>query len=553
MIEWGLPGSDVRGPGGARPSPRRNERAEPTLPLASGKAQRWCIAQGANVQQVAAAAAKGRVKAGVLGRGLDVGTRRPRSATAPPRRGDAPDTSSPLLDQNRDQLHNPPPWVTHVPDNTPTSKEPMPVNNNTHDNDPAVGREMLQTLFAEYRDAKKADGLPRQKQAKLGRYERVSQLLESDRSDVRKVFIDINDITKPMESYAVLDLFAGAGGMTLGFQQAGLRPVASVEINDFASRTHRNNFPGCRHFSGDIHGFDPTSWLEGCEVDSIQVVVGGPPCQGFSVAGHRDPNDERNRLFYEFIRVVDEVKPWYVVMENVPGILTMQKGVVQEAIKDAFAEIGYPDMSVAILESASYGVPQIRPRAIFVANRYGLPNPFPAPRLAPDQYVAIEAAIEDLPEYTTIPEINHEWTKHSTAYMERIAGVPPGGSLYATFADAFKRQYPGLPSMTVKENHGGTHIHPHLNRVISAREMARLQTFPDSFIFDGPMKKAMWQIGNAVPPLLASCIANALIPYLNQVLAIERGESRVNPGIDSMAYGKQLELRQSQILSNGET
>jgi DNA (cytosine-5)-methyltransferase 1 len=176
---------------------------------------------------------------------------------------------------------------------------------------------------------------------------------------------------------------------------------------------------------------------------------------------------------------------------------------------------------VAILESAAYGVPQIRPRAIFIANRLGMPNPYPQSQLNQEEYKAIESAISDLPEYTPIPEINHEWTKHSREYMERLAQVPPGGSLYTKYVDAFKRQYPGKPSMTVKENHGGTHIHPYLNRVISAREMARLQTFPDSFIFEGSMKKAMWQIGNAVPPRLAECIGYALIPYLNDI-AINR-------------------------------
>jgi DNA (cytosine-5)-methyltransferase 1 len=235
------------------------------------------------------------------------------------------------------------------------------------------------------------------------------------------------------------------------------------------------------------------------------------------VAGKRDPNDPRNKLFYQFVRVVSEVRPWYVVMENVPGILTMQKGKVREAIIEAFAAIGYPDMSVAVLESAEYGVPQFRPRAIFIANRLGLPNPFPRPQLKPSEFFPIESAISDLPEYTPIPEINHEWTRHSKAYMERISKIGPGESLYPTYFDAFKRQYPGLPSMTVKENHGGTHIHPFLNRVISAREMARLQTFPDDFIFSGSMKKAMWQIGNAVPPRLSECIGLALKPYLQAI------------------------------------
>jgi DNA (cytosine-5)-methyltransferase 1 len=166
--------------------------------------------------------------------------------------------------------------------------------------------------------------------------------------------------------------------------------------------------------------------------------------------------------------LVAELQPWYVVMENVPGILTMKQGEVKESIFAAFEEIGYAAVSVAILESAAYGIPQIRPRAIFIANRFNLPNPFPLPQLTPDQYKPIESAIADLPEWERIPEINHEWTNHSAKYMERIAQVPPGGSLYKSYADAFKRQYPGKPSMTVKENHGGTHIHPYLNRVISA-------------------------------------------------------------------------------------
>lgn len=361
----------------------------------------------------------------------------------------------------------------------------------------------------------------KKKRAQLSRYNRIRCLHEHDQLDTAKQWVDIGQaFMSPSQQYHVVDLFSGAGGMSLGFQQAHFKPIASVEISEIASATHRRNFPRCRHFCGDIREFQPRAWLEECGSPCVHVVIGGPPCQGFSVAGHRDPGDERNKLFREFVRVVDELKPWYVVMENVPGILTMQGGTVKQAIKEAFSEIGYPGMSVAVLESATYGVPQIRPRAIFIGNRFELENPFPKPQLAPSEYIPIESAISDLPPYTPVPEINHEWTRHSPAYMERIAKVPPGGSLYESFFDAFKRQYPGLPSMTIKENHGGTHIHPHLNRVISAREMARLQTFPDSFVFEGPMKKAMWQIGNAIPPLLAKCIATALIPYLEQASSI---------------------------------
>ncbi|HYO62872.1 MAG TPA: DNA cytosine methyltransferase [Pyrinomonadaceae bacterium] len=367
-------------------------------------------------------------------------------------------------------------------------------------------------------DLPEVDKTTRAKKPKLGRYQRVMKLLQEEQ-DSYKVFVDFDDRRPSEKRFNFIDLFSGAGGMTLGFSDAGFEPVASVEVSSVASATHERNFPNCKHFCGNIVDFSPAEWL-GDNRDSIQLVVGGPPCQGFSVAGRRDPDDPRNILFKEFVRVVGEVQPWYVVMENVPGILTMQGGRVRKAITESFAEIGYPNVSVAILEAAQFKVPQIRSRAIFIANRFDMVNPFPKAQLEPKSYLPIESAISDLPAYTPLPEINHEWTKHSKEFMERISKVPPGGSLYESYFDAFKRQYPGLPSMTIKENHGGTHIHPFLNRVISAREMARLQSFPDSFIFEGSMKKAMWQIGNAVPPRLAECIGLALAPYLT---AIQQG------------------------------
>jgi len=334
----------------------------------------------------------------------------------------------------------------------------------------------------------------KQKQCRLGRYERIQRELEQNDPDPYKISVEIDSPPDQGCHYNFVDLFCGAGGMTQGLFQAGFKPVASVENHPIASATYRKNFPQCHHFSEDIQTFKPMDWLKQIDSPLVHLLVGGPPCQGFSVAGKRNPNDPRNYLFQEFLRIASEISPWYIVMENVPGILTMKKGKVKEAILDAFDSIGYSTVSVLILESAAYGVPQIR------------------------QYLSIESAISDLPEYTRIPEINHEWTNHSPEYMERLAKVPPGGSLYQSYADAFKRQYPGKPSMTIKENHGGTHIHPHLNRVISAREMARLQTFPDSFIFEGSMKKAMWQVGNAVPPRLAECIGYALIPFLNKIV-----------------------------------
>lgn len=355
------------------------------------------------------------------------------------------------------------------------------------------------------------------KKPRLGRYDRIKRELEENDDDPNKIFVDISSSKPPSARFSFVDLFSGAGGISCGLDAAGYEPKVSVEMVEIASATHKRNFPACKHFCGDIHEFRATEWLSEEEQRTTNLVIGGPPCQGFSVAGKRDPNDPRNQLFLEFIRVVAELKPWYVVIENVPGILTMQGGAVRHAIVEALKGVGYENVSVAVLESAAYGVAQVRPRAIFIANRFGLPNPFPKPLLQKDEYAPIESVISDLPAWDPLPEVNHEWTKHSQKFMERIAEVPAGGSLYPTFYDAFKRQYPGVPSMTIKENHGGTHIHPSLNRCISAREMARLQSFPDSFIFEGKMKKAMWQIGNAVPPRLAECIGYALAPMLEHI------------------------------------
>lgn len=353
----------------------------------------------------------------------------------------------------------------------------------------------------------------KKKTPNLSRYSAVAEKLMAQ-DDPHRVFVDTTKVKKTLKGFGTVDLFAGAGGMSLGFQQAGFKILSAVEVVDIAAETHHLNFPDSHVHCGDIAEYDPLAVVK---VKDVKVVVGGPPCQGFSVAGKRDPNDPRNKLFREFVRVVDALKPDYFVMENVPGILTMQNGKVAEAILEAFVEIGYTSVSIAVLETATLGVAQLRSRAIFIGNAKGLPNPFPAPILDKDSFVPIENVISDLPADRPIPEINHEWTRHSKKFIERISKVKPGESLYPTFLDAYKRQYLGVPSMTIKENHGGTHIHPTLNRCISAREMARLQSFPDTFIFAGTMKKAMWQIGNAVAPLMAEAIGKALIPFLESI------------------------------------
>jgi DNA (cytosine-5)-methyltransferase 1 len=155
----------------------------------------------------------------------------------------------------------------------------------------------------------------RQKTAKLGRYERIQRELETGEGDPYKTFVEISSLPTPPSNYTFVDLFCGAGGVTQGLVQAGFQPVASVEVDPIASATHKRNFPQCHHFSGDIEQFNPIDWLNQIGSPEVHLVVGGPPCQGFSVAGKRNPNDPRNRLFREFVRVVSEIRPWYVVMQ----------------------------------------------------------------------------------------------------------------------------------------------------------------------------------------------------------------------------------------------
>ena len=355
----------------------------------------------------------------------------------------------------------------------------------------------------------------------FSRYSGLKAELDRDLFNGNWVEVETRGIAVNPHTYNFVDLFSGAGGMSLGFSQAGFMKTFSVEVDRDASNTIRANFPDSRHIEGDIRDVSSETVAELIAARSVHVVCGGPPCGGFSVAGLRKPDDQRNQLFKEFVRLVAEINPLFVVMENVPGIMTLRKGAFYREIVRAFAAIGYPDMSVRILEAATYGIPQLRTRAIFVANRAGVRNPYPLEQLAKENYNSIDSAIDDLKDLPAEPLFNHEWTKHSKRMEERIAQVLPGGSLYDNFRDAWKRQYKGVPSMAVKENHGGVHIHYELNRVLSARELARLQTFPDSFIFSGTMKRAYWQIGNAVPCLLAENIALALRPALKEVAGLD--------------------------------
>lgn len=309
-----------------------------------------------------------------------------------------------------------------------------------------------------------------------------------------------------------VDLFAGAGGLSLGFVMAGFTPLASIEIAEAAVETYKHNFCENRGFKETVESRDirdinvKSELLNNLKNKNVDVICGGFPCQGFSLSGNRVVYDERNSLYKDMLEIVKEVKPKFVVMENVVGLRSMLDGKIEQMIINDYANAGYK-ISVKVLNSADYGVPQQRKRVIFIGNRLNTTNYHPKPLLSPNEYKTTKDAIEDLMNMPDNKNFNHVITKHSDEMKIRLAKVEEGKSLYENYSDSWKKCPWDQPSCTVKENHGAVNIHPKLPRVITAREMARLQSFPDNFIFKGAKKWQLVQIGNAVPPLLGKAIA----------------------------------------------
>ena len=308
-----------------------------------------------------------------------------------------------------------------------------------------------------------------------------------------------------------IDLFSGAGGLSCGMVMAGFNPIATVEIMKSAVDTYKYNFIENQKFSEEVESRDITkkevkeNLFKLVEDKVIDVIVGGFPCQGFSISGLRKSDDPRNSLYEEMKEIVNKIKPKYVIMENVVGLRSMNGGEVEKKILQDFEDIGYK-IDITILNSADYGVPQLRKRVVFIANRMNEINYYPLPIFSQEGYVTLGQAIE---KFITMPEnknINHIFSKHTEDMKKRLAEVPEGGSLYKNYSDSWRKSPWDKPSCTVKENHGGTNIHPILPRCLSPRELAALQSFPEDFIFKGSKKNQLTQIGNAVPPLLGKAI-----------------------------------------------
>lgn len=328
-------------------------------------------------------------------------------------------------------------------------------------------------------------------------------------------WFDVSNVWKkpPQSSMTYVDCFCGAGGLSKGLEMSGIEGICGLDWFKEAGMTYERNFDH-PFVKGDItqkdvkqHFYDVIEkQLNGRH---LSLVAGGFPCQGFSMAGNRIVDDPRNSLYKELLEIVRHLQPDFVVCENVKGLRSMLGGMVEQKILSDFRSIGY-DVNVTTLCAADYTVPQKRERVIFIGNRIGKLNYHPKPLLTPDEYITTGQAIGDLMDHPEDKAFNHVPTKHTPEMQARMLACPEGQSLYKGYSDAWKKCPWNEASCTIKENHGGVNVHPKLPRVLTAREMARLQSFPDDFIFEGPKNKQLVQIGNAVPPLLGKAIGLAV-------------------------------------------
>lgn len=347
----------------------------------------------------------------------------------------------------------------------------------------------------------------------------------------------------------VIDLFAGVGGFSLGFQRAGFDIILANEYDVEIAKSYSFNHPSTKMIVEDITKLDYVREFSEY-VGKIDVIVGGPPCQGFSQKGQRKTIlDERNFLFQFFVKAVSFIQPKYFVMENVPNLFTSEKGYFKKELEILFNELGY-DLSLGVMNASDYGVPQNRRRAIIIGKKEGKAPDIPLPK---DYKVTIWDAISDLAylssgegeevqQYLMAPQsnyqqlmrrnsdtlFNHIATKHSLLALERLAMIPPNGGRDSLPKEHLTKSiYSGTWSRMVKEDasvtittrfdtpSSGKFTHPFLHRAITVREGARIQSFPDTFRFIGSKGSQMKQVGNAVPPLMAQAIAETILNDLD--------------------------------------
>ncbi|WP_406617706.1 DNA cytosine methyltransferase [Mycoplasmopsis lipophila] len=292
-----------------------------------------------------------------------------------------------------------------------------------------------------------------------------------------------------MKDIKMVDLFAGAGGLTLGFVQTDFKILDTIEFWKPAVETYNFNF-STNIVPRDITDDDVRNELELKCKNKTNLVIGGFPCQGYSMAGKRDPDDQRNQLYKYTIDVIKRLQPEVFVLENVKGILSFKEKdgeLVINKIINILKEQNYYARYI-LVDSSKFGVPQKRERVIFIGSKDKNKVDLAIIEIAKhnEKIKTVRDAISHLENQKMDSNIpNHIFSNHTTEMKERLSKLKEGESLYGNYSDAFKRIYYDKPSPTVKENHGGVHVHPVLNRVLTPKELALLQSFPDNFVFQG--------------------------------------------------------------------
>ncbi len=338
----------------------------------------------------------------------------------------------------------------------------------------------------------------------------------------------------------VIDLFCGCGGVSLGFAREGFEIVAGIDNDQEALNTFSKNFPHSKALNVDLSNTEAIDYEEFSNVD---IILGGPPCQGFSIAGKRDSNDPRNKLSETYIELVKTLNPKVVVIENVPNILKMANGIFTKYITESLESLGY-SVIIEKINAADYGVPQKRKRVFFI----GFKNknyiwPFELKNIQSKKVFTCFDALNDLPSlekeigdeeqnYVSAPQnefqeemrknskkvFNHIAVDHKDRTKKIISLVPDGGNYKDLPKEyqktrkvniAWTRMKSTEPCFTIDAGHNH-HFHYKFNRVPTVRECARIQSFPDNFTFTGTRTNQYRQVGNAVPPLLAQKIANLI-------------------------------------------
>jgi len=341
-----------------------------------------------------------------------------------------------------------------------------------------------------------------------------------------------------------IDLFSGAGGMSCGLEMAGWHCLLGVDHDHTAIETFQHNHPKAKAIAGDIREISNQQIQDIISYQKVDLICGGPPCQGFSTIGQNDHQDERNFLFLEFLRIVEALKPEYIIVENVTGLLSKRNESVLKAIIKSFTDLGYT-IDVKVLSAHHYGVPEKRRRTIFLGNRFGVRNIYPD-KIFKDS----DQDVQDLPlprnvgwAFDNLLKLNGEILNHdikrsqiaNDLERERISHVPEGKSVryekdqlaYLPESLWFDVDWSSIHEERFREaklnrldfyncantinTSRTTYYHPVENRYLTAREAAAIQSFPANYFFCGTITQQWRQIGNAVPPLLARAIGESIL------------------------------------------